>query len=72
MNYDRMVHAKTRVKEVESTLERYVIDNMVQIVDEARYWLKISSMTTLTLWYNASLQCFFMIAKTLQVNLSIY
>ena len=31
--------------------------NQVHIVDEARYWFRILSMTTPTVWYNVSLQC---------------
>ena len=49
---------RSRLKEAERILERYV-DNTstIEIVDEARYWFRILSMTTPTLWYNVSLQC---------------
>ena len=49
---------RSRLKEAERILERYVTDNnTMHIVDEARYWFRILSMTTPTLWYNVSLQC---------------
>ena len=49
---------RSRLKEAERILERYVTNsNSVHIVDEARYWFRILSMTTPTVWYNVSLQC---------------
>ena len=49
---------RSRLKEAERILERYVENtSTIEIVDEARYWFRILSMTTPTLWYNVSLQC---------------
>ena len=51
-------HQRSRLNEAKRILERYVTDNnLVHIVDEARYWSRILSMTTPNVWYNVSLQC---------------
>ena len=47
---------RSQLKEAERILERYVDDtSTMHIVDEARYWFRILSMATPTLWYNVSL-----------------
>ena len=59
----------SRVKDAERILQMYVGDNnMVQFVDEVRYWFIIWSMITLTLWYNVSLQCSYCDCQDLASN----
>ena len=49
---------RSRLKEAEIILERYVDDtSTMPIVNEARYWFRILSMTTPIVWYKVSLQC---------------
>ena len=44
---------RSRLKEAERILEKYVNDtSTMPIVNEARYWFRILSMKTPTLWYN--------------------